>query len=133
MNIYYVYAYLRVDGSPYYIGKGHDNRMYAAHVRGCCNFTPSDPARIVVLERNLSDIGALALERRYIRWYGRKDTGTGILRNLTDGGEGFAGLIKTAAHKLKIGETNSKLMTGKSYIARMGQRAAHDACKKKSK
>jgi hypothetical protein len=30
-------------------------------------------SNIVILERNLSEIGAFALERRYIEWYGRKE------------------------------------------------------------
>jgi hypothetical protein len=51
-----------------------------------------DVTRIVILEKNLTNVGSLALERRMIQWYGRKDLSTGILHNRTDGGEGGQGL-----------------------------------------
>lgn len=124
---YYVYAYIRSKdsstakaGTPYYIGKGTKKRMYRDHGN---TPVPKDRRFIIILESNLSEIGAFALERRYIKWFGRKDINTGILLNRTNGGEGKTnpfvsedtrnklsianiGKTLTEEHKRKIGESN---------------------------
>ena len=109
MNIYsknnppkgfYVYAYIRDNGTPYYIGKGCGKRAWAKSDRTI--FPKKDFSNIVIIESNLTDIGALAIERRLIRWHGRIDNGTGILHNKTDGGDGNAGWVMPEETKTKI-------------------------------
>jgi hypothetical protein len=88
--MFYVYQYIRIDGSPYYIGKGSGDRAWKRWNKKDVK-PPKDSSRIVILEDNLSEDDAFILERQLIAKYGRKDLGTGILHNKTNGGEGSSG------------------------------------------
>jgi hypothetical protein len=82
-NRFYVYHWLREDGTPYYVGKGQTNRAFDKRRL----YIPSKD-RIKIVKDNLIEQQALDLEMEEILKYGRKDLGTGILRNKTEGGDG---------------------------------------------
>ena len=88
---YYTYAYLREDRTPYYVGKGKCNRAYRK--RKSEIKPPKDKSRIIKLKQNLTEEEAFKHEIYMIAVFGRKDLGTGILHNRTDGGEGTSGFI----------------------------------------
>ncbi len=110
-NKYYTYAYLREDRTPYYIGKGSNNRIYSNNGRLCNK--PKDKSRIIFLKQNLTEEEAFKHEIYMIAVFGRKDLGTGILYNRTSGGEGCSGNIASEETRRKrsvgnIGKKNSK-------------------------
>lgn len=108
---HFVYRHLRGNkfqgpktGTPFYIGKGIKPKRYKSHQLEFCraysqhgrnNIWHSIVAKygyeIEILVDDLTEREALDKEMELIKLYGRVNTGTGILCNLTDGGEGNAG------------------------------------------
>jgi hypothetical protein len=154
---FYVYAYLREDGSPYYIGKGTGRRAYQKNKKTHKFVNIPEKDRIVILLNNLTEELALEKEKELILKYGRKIDG-GILVNVTEGGErGFAcmkGKKHTEESKKKMSEahkgrsvwnkglvgaqthseeTRQKLSEiGKGNKSRTGQKQSEEEKRKKS-
>lgn len=106
----YVYAYIRSKdsptaeaGTPYYIGMGRGNRAYVKH--GGNIAVPKNKDYIRMVATDLPEEDSWALERWLITGLGRKDLGTGILHNLTEGGDGPKGYRHTEDARRKIAES----------------------------
>jgi hypothetical protein len=99
---YYTYAYLREDKTPYYIGKGKGIRAFLTNRKG--TKPPKDISRILFLKKNLTEAEALKHEIYMIAVLGRKDLGTGILHNFTNGGEGTSGWVPSEEHRRRMSE-----------------------------
>ena len=110
-NRFYTYAYLRKDRTPYYIGKGVGNRVYSKNHN--INLPPKE--RILFLKQNLTEEEAFKHEKYMITLLGRKDLGTGILHNKTDGGEGVSGFIHSEDARKRIGQSSKGRGNGKTW------------------
>lgn len=103
-----VYAHIRLDTNTiFYIGISKNNyRPYSKYCRNNywnnivkkCN----DTFKVDILHNNITWEEACEKEKQYIKQYGRVNDSTGILCNLTDGGEGIPNLKHTLETKLKI-------------------------------
>jgi|SRR5208282_2231102 len=88
---FYTYMWLREDGTPYYIGKGQGNRAFKSGGRRQTFSAP--PQERIIIQEYETEEEAFDAEKLLIAYYGRKDNETGILRNLSDGGEGPSGQV----------------------------------------
>lgn len=111
--MFYVYVYRdprpTKSNQPVYVGKGTGDRDISHWSKGSHN-KPFQDFISHLKSRNLValcqrvfetevEAEAFAKEIELIALYGRRNTGTGTLFNLTDGGEGASGLIKTAEQR----------------------------------
>jgi len=143
---FYVYAYIRStdsktakSGTPYYIGMGKKQRAWKPHRRRNSNteLLPKNKNCIVIITDDLTLVGAIAMERRLIRWYGRKDISTGILTNMTDGGEGGYGrrineYQRQVLRLARNGQGPSKEAREKAWETRRGAIDTQETRRKKS-
>ena len=110
MKKYYTYAYLREDGTPYYIGKGQKSRAYKRNRRDI----KQGNNRLLILKEFDSEFDAYKHEMYMISLYGRKDIGTGILHNRTDGGDGTSGQVISESHKRICRENGRQAVINKT-------------------
>jgi len=100
MNNKVVYGWF-ADGLPFYIGIGSIRRSKRKSGRNLyCTRKRAKAERencfeIRILFKNLTWQEACEIEQSLICLYGRSDNGTGILTNMTDGGDGAIGQRKT--------------------------------------
>ncbi len=123
---YYIYGLIDPRNDlPFYIGKGTINpkrrgvkyRRVQEHLDGTDThnqFKTKVLNKILLEHGNVPSIiyntfedenVCLDLEKELIRKYGRRDLGTGCLTNLTDGGEGFTGRVKSPEERKKISDS----------------------------
>jgi len=95
----------------FYIGKGKGSRSHSHEGRNKLwkNIVAKHGLEVRIWADNLSEEAAFAMEKDWIKLYGRRDLGTGCLVNLTDGGEGQSN--PSAEHRAKI----SAAHTGNKY------------------
>lgn len=95
---FYVYVLFRLNGTPCYVGKGSGPRWkkhYNSHNLHLRAIVKKDGELIAVKVRvNLSECEAFEVEKTLIATLGREQVG-GLLVNLTDGGEGVSGHIRS--------------------------------------
>lgn len=117
MNEYYVYAYLREDGVPYYIGKGKGPRMNLWHRAANVGLPPEE--RRVKLIDNITETEALAHEVWCIEVIGRLNKGTGPLVNKSRGGRYPQDFDRGPAYRKMMSEARSGIYPSEETKRRM--------------
>ena len=108
----YIYRHIRLDkNEPFYIGIGTDSKYQRAYSKQSRNIfwnrvVSKTDYEVEILLDNLTKDEAKIKEIEFIALYGKKIDKTGILTNISDGGDGNSGSKHTEEAKLKIGLSN---------------------------
>jgi len=111
-NSTYIYRHIRLDkNEPFYIGIGTDSKYQRAYSKQSRNIfwnriVQKTNYEVEILLDNLTRDEAKIKEIEFIALYGKKIDKTGILTNISDGGDGNSGGKHTEEAKRKIGESN---------------------------
>jgi len=129
-RIFYVYAWLRPCGTPFYIGKGKGCRSTMTTRRnGIFDRIVAKIERsglepnVVITHPFLTEAEAFDVERAEIAKHGRIDLRTGPLANLTDGGEGLSGAVFSQEHRDRIGAAHKGMIRTKETRDKISEAA----------
>jgi hypothetical protein len=136
---HYVYRHIRKDtGEPFYIGIGTKSDKQSEYYRANSKHRRNNFWKSVV---NKTDYEVEILlesddyefikqkEIEFISLYGRRDLGKGTLVNMTDGGDGFIGVIQTLE---TINKIKAKLK-GKKHTEERLEKLKNTNLKKKKR
>jgi hypothetical protein len=105
---YYIYAHYRNDtGEVFYVGKGEGNRHKSKQGRNPYwhNIVKSHGYISKILQYFEKEEDAHKAEQELIAERGRKDLGKGLLVNMSDGGEGASGAVRTPEQRQRYSES----------------------------
>jgi len=119
---FYLYRHIRLDtNEPFYIGIGTKRRKYNSFIveyarafnrcnrsKFWNNIVAKTDYRVEIMFESDNYETIKEKELEFIELYGRRDTGTGSLVNLTDGGDGSIGLKHSKQTRQKMSHSRSK-------------------------
>jgi len=133
---WYVYRHIRIDKNiPFYIGIGNKKDYARAY-----DYKPDKrniywsriynktKIEIEILFDGLTKDQAVEKEKEFIALYGRVDNNTGILANMTDGGDGTFGRVTTNELREKFRQTKIGKLN-----PQYGKKASKETREKRSK
>jgi hypothetical protein len=140
----YVYRHIRLDkNEPFYIGIGSKENFYRAYEKRKRNkiwydIVSKTEYEVDILFDDMDWDEACKKEIEFISLYGRINNKTGTLSNLTNGGDGIYGVVRSLEHREKLRMANTgKIVSNetrqKLRDANIGKKQSEETRQKRSK